>query len=346
MNPTTQLISAALLFGFTGLATAQSSVTLYGLVDIGIVRESGGVNKASVTKLTGGVSAGSRLGFRGVEDLGGGLSALFVLEMGIQADTGALGQGGLSFGRQSFVGISGGFGTLTLGRQYTPVANLQADTDPFSVGLAGDAANMISPGGQGGSNRMDNTIRYQYVDANGLQGEVAYAFGESAVSSKVLRQYGFSAGYVKGPVYFKVGHENTNSASQVAGKVTYVGAKYDFEVAVLHLNYVVNKGSQVFGIVNADSRDILVGVTVPFGAHRFMASYIDKNDKTNQNFDANQFAVGYMYMLSKRTSLYASTARIRNSVAAGSPSGFYRVGNSSDSGTGSRAFNFGIRHRF
>jgi predicted porin len=98
----------------------------------------------AATKLTSGIASGSRLGFRGTEDLGDGLAAFYVLEMGINADTGVLGQGGLGFGRQSMVGLQGGFGSVSLGRQYTPVALIQTETDPFATGLAGTSANLIS----------------------------------------------------------------------------------------------------------------------------------------------------------------------------------------------------------
>src|SRR5437868_4896157 len=102
-------IAFALAAAFAGAAQAQSSVTVYGAVDLGLVLERGPAG--SVTKLSSGVEAGSRLGFKGTEDLGGGLSAKFVLEMGISVDNGGLNQGGAAFGRQSLVGLAGGFGS-------------------------------------------------------------------------------------------------------------------------------------------------------------------------------------------------------------------------------------------
>lgn len=329
-----------------GAAWSQGTSTVYGLIDLGLVHESGGPNGASATKLTSGVSAGSRLGFRGTEDLGGGLSAFYTLEMGLNADTGTLGQGGLAFGRQSFVGLKGGFGSLSLGRQYTPVALIQAETDAFSTGLAGTSANLISAGGAGGNNRMDNTVRYAYVAKAGWTADVVYGLGETPGDSRARRQFGGAIGYVSGPVYVKLGHHNANSAASVPARITFLGAKYDFGVATAHFNYVVNKGSAVFGLVNADSRDELLGVSVPVGQGRFMASYIRKNDRTAANHDANQLALGYTHALSKRTSLYASIARIDNNAPAGSSTGFYRVGNATEQGLGDKATNIGIRHAF
>lgn len=339
--------SIALALGLlAGPSWAQSTVTLYGLIDMGFVHESGGPNGASINKLTSGVSAGSRLGFRGLEDLGGGLAAVYTLEMGINADTGSSGQGGLLFGRQSFVGLQGDFGSVLLGRQYTPVAFIQTETDPFYTGLAGDSANLISPGGAGGSNRMDNTVRYAFAGKSGLTADLVYGFGEVAGNTRANRQYGGSLGYVSGPVYVKLGHHNVNNAASVPGKVTYLGATYDFGAAKAHFNYVVNKGASVFGIVNSDSRDVLLGVSVPYGVGRFMASYIRKDDRTLANNDASQLALGYMHSLSKQTSVYTSIARIKNNAVAGSATGFYRVGNATEQGLGDQAFNIGIRHAF
>ncbi|WP_308610527.1 porin [Massilia frigida] len=104
---------------FCNVAMAQSSVTVYGVADAALVKESGGV-AGGVTKMVGGVEGGSRLGFRGTEDLGGGLAAIFTLEMGFNLDTGTSAQGGVAFGRQAFVGLNSKAGALTLGRQYTP----------------------------------------------------------------------------------------------------------------------------------------------------------------------------------------------------------------------------------
>lgn len=325
---------------------AQSSSTIYGVVDLGFVRESGGPNGTSASRLTSGVASGSRLGFRGHEDLGGGLSAFYALEMGLLADTGGLAQGGLAFGRQATVGIHGNFGSIALGRQYTPVALIQTETDPFVTGLAGDSANLISAGGASGNNRMDNTLRYTYKASSGLMADAVYGFGEVAGDSSAKRQYGGALGYVAGPAYAKLGYHSVNDATGKAGRLTFLGATYDFGFAMAHFNYVVNKGSAVFGIVNQDSRDMLLGISVPYGLGKFMASYIRKDDRTIANFDASQWAVGYMYFLSKRTTLYTSIARIDNNASATSKTGFYRVGNATEQGLGSRAFNFGIRHAF
>ncbi|RJG04626.1 porin [Noviherbaspirillum cavernae] len=354
------VLALAVLGAISTGAFAQTNVSVYGLLDVGIVQERGGA-AGSVTKLTSGVGAGSRLGFKGTEDLGGGLSALFVLENGYQADTGALGQGGLMFGRQAFVGLgSTNFGTVTLGRQYTPQYLTVAFVDPFGTGFAGNANNILPQTGNATS-RMDNSVKYVSPNFSGFTGEVAYGFGEVAGSTSTARQYGLAVGYANGPLAVRLGYHNLNNGTAAApaigtenAKNTLLGATYDFKVAKAHLAYGVDKGlnsSKYRNAVNpftglaqsgsTDSTDVLVGVTVPFGAHKVLASYIHKNDKTANNMDANQYALGYIYSLSKRTELYTTYAKISNKNGAG-----YTVGGAIEAGSGDQAFNAGIRHAF
>ncbi|MFZ6642986.1 porin [Undibacterium sp. TC4M20W] len=343
---------------FAGSAMAQSSVTIYGIVDTGIALERGG-SAGSVSKLTSGIGSGSRLGFKGTEDLGGGLSAFFLLESGINVDTGSLGQGGLMFGRQAYVGVKGDFGTLTAGRQYTPEYLTLAFADPFVTGFAGDAAN-IMPNSGAGSSRMDNTLKYVTPSFDGLTGELAYGFGETAGDTSAGRQLGAAIAYTSGPFAVRLGYHNRNNDTATLkntddGKTTLLAATYDFGVAKAHLAYGVNKGlnssplrntanpfgSLIAPTASTDSTDFLLGVTVPFGNNKILASYIRKDDKTVKNQDASQLAVAYIYSLSKRTDLYAAYAKIDNKNGAG-----YTVGSAIEAGSGDSALHVGIRHSF
>jgi predicted porin len=336
---------------------AQSSVTIYGLIDTGLVVEGGG-SAGHVTKLTSGISGGSRIGFKGTEDLGGGMAALFLLESGFQNDTGALGQGGLLFGRQSYVGLSSSAGTVTAGRQYTPQYLVLSMVDPFGTGYAGDAANLM-PNTGNGSSRMDNTVKYASPVIGGVSGELAYGFGETAGSTAAASQLGGAIGYADGPLNVRFGvhvrNNDTVSTQTGTGRSSLLGATYNFGPVKLHAAYGVNKGlnsSPLRNTVNpygsgtivasTNSVDTLVGVTVPVGvSHTLLASYIHKNDKTALNQDASQLALGYRYGLSKRTDLYAMYAHISNKN--GAP---YTVGSSIEAGSGNSAWNLGIRHTF
>lgn len=351
------LITLAVLAAATGVAQAQSSVVIYGTVDAGFVSERGGVN-GNVNKLDSGIGSASRLGFKGTEDLGSGLSALFLLESGFSVDNGQQDVSGTLFNRQAYVGLSSKTtGTLTLGRQYTPIYNtLSKVADPFQVGYAGSAKNLFPS-----NTRTSNTVLYTSPSYNGFDGDVAYTFGENAESNKIGRKIGASVGYANGPLNARVAYNNTSNETALtsigSGRNYLAAANYDFAVAKAYVAYGVNKGvssairnnaslGNAFDYTSAafstDSTTALIGTTVPLGAAgTFMASYIHVNDKDVTNADANQFALGYSYALSKRTSTYASYAKISNKNNAG-----YTVGNNSNVGTGDKAFNVGVRHSF
>ena len=349
----TSLLALSIVAAFPVAATAQSNsilpnTTVFGVLDMGIVSEIGGPS-GSVNKLTTGIASGSRFGVKADKDIGQGLSAYAMLEGGLLADTGASGQGGLLFGRQAFVGLKGALGSVSLGRQYTPAAMIQVEMDPFTTGLAGTSANLLSPGGSGGSNRMNNTIKYNTpTGVNGFNAEVAYAFGEVAGNNAASSEYGANLGYANGPVSVKFGYHNVNDATGIGGDVTWLAGKYDFGILTGYLNLVSNKGSKVFGVLNTDSTDVLIGFSAPLAGGKFMASYISKRDNTSANLNtANQFAIGYDYFLDKSVDLYVSAAHIDNGntpIIVGTSG--YRVGNATEQGSGNGAFNFGVRYSF
>jgi predicted porin len=349
------LILLATLGAIAGAASAQSTVAVYGLADMGIDRQTGGV-AGSITKLSSGIQSGSRIGFKGNEDLGGGLSALFVLEGGIGLDTGASLQSGLLFGRQAFVGLKSNLGAITLGRQYTAINNVVcSDIDPFQCSLAGHAFNMLSAGGTptngGNGSRTNNAIKYTSPATTGITGELTYGFGEVAAHSSFARTIGGSIGYAAGPLSVKLAHNSVNNATATqTAKVTVLGGKYNFGIAALNLGYVVNKNAFTgnSSVPMADSREVIAGATVPVGVGTVIVSFIKNFDRSGAGNDANQAAIAYTYALSKRSNLYSSYARIHNHKpnTAGNAGGFFTVGNASDGGSGDHSLNLGIRHTF
>jgi predicted porin len=362
MNKT--ILPAVILAIGAGAASAQSNVTIYGVVDAGLVRESGGA-AGSVTKLTSGIGSYSRLGFRGTEDLGGGLSALYTIEAGFRIDTGESDTPGALFNRQAFVGLkSSSAGTLTLGRQYTPYHNALLQVgDPFATGYAGTSKNQFP---DFGSNiRTSNTLMYSAPVTQGFSGDVAYSFGEQAGSTKAGRQMGFSVGYSNGPLNVRVVYNNKNSDVAPAPGVTPISrsvgtnkllvANYDFGVVKAFFAFGVDKGfnsaplgnpNNPYGSVtpptaSTDGNEILLGLSAPVGTGTLLASVMRKNDTTVFNQDSRAWGIGYLYPLSKRTSLYTAYGWIDNKNGAG-----YTVGNNTEPGSGDRAFNLGIRHTF
>jgi predicted porin len=350
--------------GFAAQAQAQSNVTIYGLVDAGIVSERGGA-AGSVTKVTSGIGSQSRLGFRGTEDLGSGLSAIFTLETGLKVDDGALDNTNSQlFNRQSFVGLkSKEAGTLTLGRQYTMLYNAMSQVaDPFGAGYAGSIKNLFPAAGV--NTRTSNAIVYATPSFSGFSAEGLYSLGEQAGSTTAGRQFGFGLNYSQGPLNTRLVYNNRNSdvaavgttpaVLRDTGRNTLFAINYDFAVVKAYFAYGSDKGfnSAVLPVANAygykvapkattDSTDMLIGVQVPVAPNgTIMASYIRKDDK-QFNQDADQWALGYSYAMSKRTNVYLAYAKIKNKNGAG-----YTVGNNNEAGSGDKAFNAGIRHSF
>lgn len=354
------MLVLSLLSPFAADTQAQTSLTMYGLLDAGLVLERG-CNVCNVTKLSSGVASGSRLGFRGSEDLGNGTAAVFVLEAGIRADTGQSDQGAALFGRQSFVGLKGRFGALTLGRHDTlEYLALTEVADPFKGGTAGSATNLVGYSAK----RMDNTIEYATPDTHGFTAAAAYGFGEHAGNASADRAFGASVGYANGPLTLRVAHQNKSAAvaaqagelaTSAVARNTILAANVQLGAATAYAAWSVNKGAAsspfwnpdnpygaaIPATASTDSRDILVGVAVPFGATTLLASYVRKNDRDAANRDADQIAVGATYAVSRRTDFYAAYARIKNRHGAA-----YTVGNASEAGAGSSALNIGMRHAF
>jgi predicted porin len=347
-------LALVLAGALTGAAQAQSAVEVYGIVDMGVVRDSGSVidttGTSYGTKVSSGAQSGTRLGFKGKEDLGNGLNALFVLETGIAADAGGFNQANKAFGRQSFAGLQGDFGTLTLGRQYTSYfLTLNQIADPFASGLAGNAQNLMLPNatyaGAGDTSlttdraiRMDNAIKYATPVFENFSGEIAYGFGERTGATDGQRVITGSVGYDSKPLNVRLAYYERNNAADTGSlKSTMLAANYDLEFAKIFAAYADNDW-----LIQGKTRNYLIGATVPFGAHKFIASYIRADGRgTNSANDADQWGIGYTYSLSKRTNLYAAYGYISNDGAAR-----YTVGNNSENGTTNKAFNLGVRHVF
>lgn len=347
------LLALAVLGTFTGVASAQSSVTIYGKVDVGLVYESGAVpginpNGDKTVKVTSGVSGGSRLGFRGVEDMGGGLKARFQLETGLCADSAAANPqadgnfcgGGNFMGRTAIVALDGGFGSLQLGRQYSPSYLHQSTVDPFGDGLAGEMEDLFPI-----NKRINNSILYSIPAMGGFNASLLYGAGEVAGDNSAARVWDVSGSYTAGPLYVGLSYDRQNgptTPNHTETKGANIGATYDFGMAKAHFMYQTSKlDDPVLGTI-FDTADWLLGVSVPLGQGTLMASYIRNNDKTAANdHDANKSSIGYMYSLSKRTQLYAAYAKISNKDNAQ-----FTVGNATEAGSGDKALNFGIVHNF
>jgi predicted porin len=326
------LLALAVLGSFAGAASAQTSnVTIYGVLDEAIQRTQDGGK--SVTGLVSGQNWGSRLGFKGTEDLGGGLAANFRIENGFNADTGTAGQGGRLFGRWASVGLSSTtLGAINFGRMDALMKGAVDAADPFDLGMTTGAdglGDIFSTGGW----TIDNDVIYS-LNVGPVSAAVSYAFGEVAGSTATGQQFGVRLGYTAGPLNVVGAFEKKNlvTGTAEAGKVKsfFLGGSYDFGMAKLFAGFASDKqqnaaGADVstlgtsyatgvtgYGLQTGNDRKYTVGVAVPTGpSGTILASYAKVQDKTSADKDANYWGLGYNYVLSKRTSFYASYSRMK-----------------------------------
>ena len=333
------LVALSVLGAVAGAASAQTSVSIYGVVDAGVSYSDNGAATNSKTWALGSgqQSGGNSLGFKGSEDLGGGLSAIFTLENGFNVDDGTQGQGAL-FGRQAFVGLNGGFGSVKLGRQYNPIRVSAEAIDPFGLGLAGNLKNVFEVYGE----RANNTINYATPKLAGFSGQVAYGFGEVAGSTSASRQMGLAANYANGPVYVTLAYHNQDKSTDAitnkgSAKSTLLGGATTSAWPKCTAALPGTRATAAWWTMST-AGDWMLGVSAPFGASTVLASYIQHKDKLKDQSDAKQWALGYTYSLSKRTNLYTSYAKISNDAQG-------MIGTRT-AGASASTFNAGIRHKF
>jgi predicted porin len=365
------LLALAALTAFAGVASAQSSVTLFGVIDAGVrsVKESTGSLK---TLSTDGMGS-SRLGLRGVEDIGGGLRAGFWLEGSVNVDVGggqkaayagvtlptgtngAVGNtySGQDWQRRATVSLLGGFGEIRLGRDYTPDFWNHTVFDPFGTNGVGSSTNVFDTSGSGASTtvRANNTVGYFLPGGlGGLYGQAMVAAGEGANGNKHL---GFRLGYAAGPLNVAVAYGKTESTGTVDWTRLNMGGSYNLGFMTAMFQYIRSETSDsAKGATDGRGlNNFVLGANIKAGAQgTFKVSYVkaDGNGKTatEEARDATQFALGYQHALSKRTSLYGHYSRISNKSGANfTTSGSGPVA-AHASGKASNGYEFGINHSF
>ncbi|WP_321845502.1 porin [Paraburkholderia bannensis] len=226
MKKTTAALGAALLAISAQSAFAQSSVTLYGIVDTSI-RYLTNANKANDSEVQMGVGpiTGSRWGLKGQEDLGGGLSAVFRLENGFNLWNGQLASSNTLFNRMAYVGLqSNQYGALTFGRQNTPLFDQLGNVfDPLTVGNF-DQDSWL-PGALGYGLRSNNSVKYD-GHFGGLEVEAMYAFGGVAGSVGASNMYGVTAAYSFGPFSIDAGYQQNSDLHNNKYRVANVSGVY------------------------------------------------------------------------------------------------------------------------
>lgn len=345
-----QLIALAALALVSGMASAQSSVTVYGNIDVGLLTQNNVPAGGSTTTMANGGIAPSIWGFRGSEDLGDGLKANFNLEGHYFADTGA-GTGSTVFRRQSNVGLSSAnWGTLTLGNQYGPAVLAFAATDPRGLrenfsGLYSWAYNSGAlTTGNNGNNDVGVFLQNSVSYSNKL-GPVGVAAAYSASETKGA-VYSLGLTY-SGPVSLSAAYQSTNlpGTSQRMSTLYSVGAGYTMGDVTGKINYLrgVNKNA---ALVETSKVGVLgLGIDWKTAANNTaMVSVYSGKDTNNSNDKTTTFILSDEYSLSKRTTLYGqlafanakSGATLRTSVVAGGTM----------ANVTTTLFNVGIRHSF
>jgi predicted porin len=346
------LIALAVLAS-AGVASAQSSVTLFGIVDATLAFGKGSISNK--TQLTNSGYNSSRLGFRGTEDLGGGMSASFWLEAGMNNDNGSgaptnlnnqasgtsaatAGTQGLTFNRRSTVSLGGGWGELRLGRDYTPQFWNLTVFDPFGTNGVGTTQTLNSSLGGPVTVRASNGIGY-FLPGNlgGFYGQLQHYRGENA--NNVANDGTGTAlrlGYANGPVNAALAYSTTKYATGDI-KSTNLGGQWDFGVAKLmgHISRDRVSGS-------ATGKGGLIGALVPVGPGEIRLAYSTYKNDLAGTPKTNKWALGYVHNLSKRTAVYATYARLKNS--GGAAQALNGSGNAANQN--STGYDFGIRHSF
>jgi predicted porin len=369
------LLALAVLGAFAGVASAQSSVTLYGTVDLNAkyVKNDAapGATNRRYSLSQDGINS-SQLGFRGVEDLGGGLKAGFTLIAGVNADTGTTNS--KFFNRRATVSLLGGFGEVRLGRDYTPTFWNNTIFDAFGTNGLGDSSHVLQIGsassygltgatatafGTVGVNttfvRADNSIGY-FLPSNigGVYGQFMAAAAEGGATAPG-RYVGGRIGFAAGPfdIAGAYGQQDLKNVGANGKQKTYnIGASYDLGVVKL-MGYfdrdVVNAEYPV--VWEGKENRYSLSAVVPIGQSEIHAGYsaskLTNNIGITNDTKVNQFALGYVYNLSKRTAVYTNVSRLSNkgtaqlSVAGGTAQTAPPIAGGKSTGA-----EFGLRHFF
>lgn len=364
-----KLIALAVAAAAAAPAFAQSNVTIYGLVDMGVAYRSDNVvnGVGSKTSIDSGIANGNRLGFRGTEDLGNGLKAGFVLEQGFFVDQGT-GRGDGAMSRQSYLSLAGGFGTVLAGRVYAFQDSLKFAIDPFGNGTVGQVGNVYA-----GEVRLNNTVAYVSPDFSGFSVKLAYsteigdnqsggsgAFmgsglgttNENTANAGDVTVFAINPMYVNGPLTlglnYHVAEAQDVPAASARELTNYdLAAAYDFGVVKVSALFG-NRTIDAAGVEVNDRDQWMIGLTAPVGANgKVLASWTEAEDDRLGGAEARQWALGYTHALSKRTGLYAVYADIKNDDGSAGQTLGATVGDASNGGEGyQEGFQVGLRHSF
>ena len=350
-----KLIALAVAGLVSAPAFAQSNVTIYGVIDVGVESVKYSDSVGNLTRMFTSGNTTNRIGFKGSENLGNGLKANFVLESQPYPD---IGTAGASFWhRTSTVGLSSSsWGSVNLGSQYTPWFSARAANDIFYT--AGVGSNYTVTEAQ--NTRMSNSIRYDSISMNGLTVSAMYGFGQAggydtqegntAANKNVGQDTGLNLAYANGPLVLRYGYDHYKAAQgpDVVNKANTINGSYDFKVVKLVAGWATRKNDTSPATI--DNKSWYIGGVMPIGGKdHIKAEYSALKDDTATSAtgskDLKMFALGYEHFMSKRTTLYATYSKITNDQGA---KGTFLSDNAVAVAAGfdPSAFQVGLKHSF
>lgn len=368
------LLALAVLSALSATASAQSSVTIYGVLDAAVRYTTNEVDSKGVLgnkiALTQGAFQGGRIGFKGAEDLGNDTSAVFKLESGVSFDTGASDQQGQLFGRQAYVGLKNkSLGELDVGRQYGVVYNvLGGNYDPLGVGNINENEWQVYLYGI----RFDNTLKY--TNAWGpVALEVQYSFGEKTGSTGIGATTGAALSYTNGPLSFTGVLQNSKDANSKNLKVAGVGGSFATGITTAYVNYFEAKRDAGFAKAASNSGGALANTSMlgnsgnlltrrdgvwtvgavfqPTATMTYTVSYMHDSIK-NEDSAGNSGRIASLYAiadysLSKRTDIYVQIDRTKlGGAEVGIDSIMDFAGAPLGGASGRTGLALGLRHKF
>lgn len=375
-----KLLAAAIAAALAPAAVMAeaSNVTIYGRIDYGFMSrggDSGGLSQAGRTgrlnDFEDGILGTNRFGFKGSEDLGNGLKAIYEFEFGFSGDSGQ------SFGgttnRHSWVGLTGAFGTALGGRVDGARYSFVGKYDPFKNQTVANAGSLFGvTSGLGQADRADNAVVYITPElAPGLKFLAAYTTsllseaGSGAIAGQDVETgdtplYAIAAMYDNGPISLLLDYENLQIKRSAPGggdlefDLWVAGASYDFGVAKLSAYYESTEGDDTASKAVSNGDGWLIGLSAPVTSNiTLKASYVKANDDRANDSDCSKWGIGGEYAFSKRTTAYATYAKINNddlarcgiskNAAGGNGTG---SGGAGGTGYGDSGFNVGLAHTF
>lgn len=343
--------------GLCSSGAFAEGVTITGAIDVNVRNVSDGNVRSTLMSPDGANS--SKLVFKGVEDMGGGMKAGFYLDTALSVDSGKAGSSSSLWNRRSTVSLMNGFGEIRLGRDAALQNSAPGDFDAMNGKGVGNTMNLATPfnfSNAGTFTRVNNAISYVTPETlGGVYGQLQYAPSEDAIGNQHLAG---ALGYLNGPLEVRgtYGQTRVNKVGGVTvadGNFVYavLGASYNFG-PVQVMGSLTNWKSAPAPAGQRKQFNYNIGAMVPVGAGSLNIAFTNANRSGGGTDaqDAKQWALGYLHNLSKRTALYANVAHLTQDASAAadkaSDGARYNVDGTQMTGTSGTSFEIGIRHRF